>query len=218
MTVIQVLLIDRQEAMRERLRAALEGDLGIAVVGEAADAAAAALLVCKMQPHVVVIGLADSSGTDLLSYIRGFQRSIRVVVVALQSDPGHILRVLQAGAHGVLLRQVAGRALVDAVRAVHAGGIFISGGASAALLQDYVKPRSDTTMNSVLSRLSWRERQVLDMVVSGMTSKEIARQLAISPKSVDTYRSRLMSKIGVSNVLALMDFALENGLTRDSVA
>ncbi len=212
MTVLKVLLFDRQEMMQDQLRAVLESNAGIAVVGEAAEADMAAVLVCKLQPDVVVMGLADTSSADLLACIRDFHRCSRVVVLAAQSDPGHILRILQAGAHGVLLRQTSGGMLIDAVRAVQAGGTFISGEASAALMHDYIRPRSDMKMDIALGRLSSRERQVLDMVVSGMTSQEIARQLAISPKSVDTYRGRLMSKIGVSNVLALMDFALENGL------
>ncbi len=214
MTTIKVLLIDRQDSMRERLRAALHNHADIAVVGEAADAAVAAVLMVKMQPHVAIIGLSDLPGTDLLASICDFRHHCRVVVLATHSDPNHILGVLQAGAHGVLLKDSARQSLADAVRAVQAGGTFFSGEASAALMRDYVGPRKAISQRLTvdLARLSSRERQVLHMVVSGLNSREIAQQLAISPKSVGTYRGRLMAKIGVTDTPALINFAAENGL------
>lgn len=216
MATTTVFLIDEQAMVRAELRAALESEPGMAIAGEAADASAVASLVLKSEANVVVIGLADQESADVIRTIRSLQRGIRVVVLASQAESSQILRALQAGAHGIVLRHTCGEAIVDAVRAVQAGGTFIGDAASAVLLRDYVSQRSGMEITSPLQRLSQRERQVLDMVVSGMTSNEIAQHLVISPKSVETYRSRLMTKLGVRNVPGLVKFAIQSGLVQKS--
>jgi DNA-binding NarL/FixJ family response regulator len=215
---INVLLVDREAIMREGLREALESEPDIIVLAEAPDAGAALIRVGETKPDVIVVGLTDPNCADVVHTIRSSFRSCRIVVLSSQTEPAHLLQALKAGVHGILLRRVSGRTLVAAVRAVHAGGTFISGEASTALLRSYVMQASGMEIAGPLGRLSRRERQVLDMVVTGQNSSQIAQQLAISPKSVDTYRGRMMHKIGVNNLPSLLRFAAEHGLMQERVS
>ena len=211
-----VFLIDEQAMVRAELRAAFESEPGMAIAGEAADASAVASLLRITAANVVVIGLAERESADVIRTIRAGSAASALWCWRRRQSRTRSCRALQAGAHGVVLRHDGGHAVVDAVRAVQAGGTFIGDAASAALLKDYVSQRSGLEIASPLQRLSQRERQVMDLVVSGMTSSEIGRQLAISPKSVGTYRSRLMSKLGVPNVPGLVKFAIQSGLVQKS--
>lgn len=214
MKAITVVLVENQAIMREGLRAVLESAPDITVVGDTSTASSAVQLVQQLGPDVVVIDLAmaAASGIDGIRRMRSVRPSVRILILAAQEDPGSILWALQAGAHGVVLRRTSGRALIEAVVAMHTGGTYFSGEASDTLIRDYLEQRVGFGA-SPLSRLSERERQVLDMVVNGKTSSQIAELLAISPKSVDTYRGRLMKKLGTRDVPALVKFAIQHGLT-----
>lgn len=215
MSAITVLIIETQAIMREGLRAVLESAADITVVGDMSQASDAIELARQLSPDVVVVDLAvaAAAGIDAIRRIRSASPSTRVLILAAQQDSGTILRALQAGAHGVVLRRTSGAALIEAVRAVQSGGTYISGEASDALIRDYLEQRTGLVIGSPLHRLSQRERQVLDMVVNGKTSSQIAELLAISPKSVDTYRGRLMKKLGTRDVPALVKFAIQHGVT-----
>ena len=215
MNAITVLLSEPQAIMREGLRAVLEGAPDITVVGDVANAGDASVLVQQLRPDVVLVDLAVTAveGIDALRRIRAASSATRILILAAQQDAGTILRALQAGAHGVVLRRTSGKALIEAVRAVQSGGTYISGEASDALIRGYLEQRSGLAVASPLHRLSQRERQVLGMVVNGQTSSQIAEVLAISPKSVDTYRGRLMKKLGTRDVPALVKFAIHHGVT-----
>lgn len=215
MDVITVLLSEPQAIMREGLRAVLEGAPDIKVVGDVANVNDASTLAQQLNPDVVLVDLAipTGEGIDAIRRIRAASPIARILVLAPQQDAGTILRALQVGVHGAILRRTSGKALIEAVRAVHSGGTYISGDASDALIRDYLEQRSGLTTAGPLHRLSQRERQVLDMVVNGQTSSQIAEVLAISPKSVDTYRGRLMKKLGTRDVPSLVKFAIQHGVT-----
>lgn len=215
MNAITVLLSEPQAIMREGLRAVLEGAPDIIVVGDAANAGDASVLVQQIKPDVVLVDLAVAAGESIeaLRRMRAASPATRILILVAQQDAGTILRALQVGAHGVVLRRTSGKALIEAVRAVRSGGTYISGEASDALIGDYLEQRTGLAPASPLHRLSQRERQVLEMVVSGKTSSQIGALLAISPKSVDTYRGRLMKKLGTRDVPSLVKFAIQHGLT-----
>jgi RNA polymerase sigma factor (sigma-70 family) len=120
---------------------------------------------------------------------------------------------LQAGARGYLLKESAGIEVVNAVRAVYAGHRYLSQKISDSLIDDYVRQRQAAEAKSPLARLSPREREVLQLVVEGKSSAEIADTLSLSVKTVETYRTRLMHKLGVSDLPALVKFAIQHGLT-----
>ena len=125
----------------------------------------------------------------------------------------HIFQALQAGVYGYLVKETAGIEVVDAVRAVTAGRHYLSEKISEKMIDDYLRLREDIGARSPLERLSPREREVLQLVVEGKTSAEIAEVLFLSPKTVDTYRSRLMQKLGIPDLPALVKFAIQHGLT-----
>jgi DNA-binding NarL/FixJ family response regulator len=208
-------LVDRETIMRAGLREALESEPDITVVAESHDVASALMSIRETRPDVIVAGLTDPDCADMMRGIRSSFRATRVVVLSSQPEPAHLLRALQAGVHGILVRWVSPGTVADAVRAVYSGGVFISREASALLLQSYVRQAGSMTVAGPLNRLSQRERQVLEMLMRGQNSNQIAQQLAISPKSVNTYRGRMMHKIGVSNLSGLMTFAVEHGLFQE---
>jgi DNA-binding NarL/FixJ family response regulator len=164
----------------------------------------------ELEPDVLVLRIVDAAGLELLRHMRSAHGELRTVVATSQTDPGLLYRALQAGAQGVVSYRLAGETLGAAVRAVYAGGTFISHDASTALLNSYLGQGKG--LRGPLQRLSRRERQVFDLVLEGRTSSQIAVQLAISPKSVETYRGRLMAKCGVRNLPGLLHFAAEHGL------
>lgn len=208
---IKVLLVDQAD-QAGRLRQALENEPELALVGSAPESRLADLDLTELRPDVLVWRLNEIQELDLLPRIRTSYRRLRVVVVLPQTDSFWLHQALKAGAQGVLSDRLTDRSLADAIRAVNAGGTFISGEASNALLNDYLGLYGGVKTGP-LQLLSQRERQVFDLVLEGKTSVQIAQQLAISSKSVDTYRGRLMFKIGVTSLPGLLAFAVENGLT-----
>jgi DNA-binding NarL/FixJ family response regulator len=137
--------------------------------------------------------------------------STQVLVLSMHSTTEHIFRALQAGARGYLLKDSAGAEVVDAVRAVHAGRRYLSQKIASAVIDDYI---SDRQRASPLDSLSRRERQILQMVAEGKSSAEAAVILFLSPKTVDTYRSRMMQKLGIADVPSLVKFAIQHGVTQ----
>jgi two-component system response regulator NreC len=209
MAAIRVLIAD-QTSPEIELGAALFQQREIVVVGAATYVQLVDLDLRELQPDVLVLRIVDATGLDLLRNIRSAHGWLRTVIATPQTDSGLLYRALQAGAQGVVSYRLAGETLGDAVRAVYAGGTFISQDASAALLNSYLGLGGGA--RGPLKHFSRRERQVFDLVLEGKTSSQIALQLAISPKSVETYRGRLMAKCGVRNLPGLLHFAAEHGL------
>lgn len=210
MAVIRVLVADQAIPEAEPY-AALHSQREIVVVGAVKGEYLVDMDLRELKPDVLILRLVDATGLELLRSIHSAHGWLRILVASSQTDPDFLYRILQAGAGGLVSYRATGEALGDAVRAVHAGGILISRDLSTALLSGYLDLGGGMGKRWPLQRLSRRERQVLDLVLEGKTSNEIALDLAISPKSVGTYRGRLMSKFGVSNLPGLLHFATENG-------
>ena len=134
----------------------------------------------------------------------------KIVMLSMHSTVEHVFRALQAGALGYLRKESAGSEVVDAVRTVHAGRRYLSQKITESVVDDYIRKR---TVDSPLESLSQREREILQMLVEGKSGTEIARLLHVSPKTVDTYRSRMMQKLGIGDLPGLVKFALQHGLT-----
>jgi DNA-binding NarL/FixJ family response regulator len=208
---IRVLLADDHAILRDGLRALLHSTEDIRVVAEAADGREALRLALDFDPHVAIMDIAmpELNGIEAVRLLREKRPATRVVMLSMHSSAEHVHRALAAGAAGFLLKEAAGGELVTAVRAVHAGNRYLSR-AIAEFAQGRLAPGDSLTP---LESLSGRERQVLQLVVEGKSSAEIARIVHLSPKSVETYRSRLMKKLGVTDVPALVKFAIQHGLT-----
>jgi len=212
---ITVFLADDHAVVRDGLRFVLEAEPDIQVIGDAANGRDTVRQVVELRPDVVVMDIAmpDMNGIEATWEIGQVCPSTQVVILSMHSTTEHIFRALQAGARGYLLKESAGIEVVNAVRAVHADRRYLSEKISDQLVDDYVRERQAAEAKSPLARLSPRERQVLQLVVEGKPSAEIAGILSLSLKTVETYRSRLMHKLGISDLPSLVKFAIQHGLT-----
>jgi len=213
--VITVFLADDHAVVRDGLRALLEAQPDISVIGDAANGRETVHLVTQVCPDVVIMDIAmpDLNGIEATRQIYEVCPSAQVIILSMHSTTEHVFRALQAGARGYLLKESAGIEVVNAVRAVHAGHRYLSQNISDWLVDDYVRQRQATEGKGPLARLSPREREVMQLVVEGKSSAEIAGILSLSLKTVETYRSRLMHKLGISDLPSLVKFAVQHGLT-----
>jgi DNA-binding NarL/FixJ family response regulator len=212
---ITVFLADDHAVVRDGLRFLLEAQHDIKVVGDAANGRDAVRQVAQLCPDVVIVDIAmpDLNGIEATQQIRETRPSAQVIILSMHSTTEHVFRALQAGARGYLLKESAGVEVISAVRAVHAGRRYLSEKISDQVIDDYVRQRDAVEAESPLARLSPREREVLQLVVEGKSSAEIADILFLSPNTVETYRSRLMQKLGISDLPGLVKFAIQHGLT-----
>lgn len=212
---ITVFIADDHAVVRDGLTFMLAAQPDIDVIGDATDGHHAVQQVEELKPDVVImdINMPILNGIEATHQIRKGSPSSQVIILSMYATNEHIFRALQAGVCGYLLKETAGVEVVDAVRAVHAGRRYLSEKISEKMIDDYLRLREDVGARSPLERLSPREREVLQLVVEGKTSAEIAEILFLSPKTVDTYRSRLMQKLGVHDLPTLVKFAVQHGLT-----
>ncbi len=210
---ISVFLADDHTIVRDGLRYLLEAHGGIKVVGEAGNGRDAVMAVKKLRPDVVIMDIlmADLNGIEATDRICQECPATRVVILSMQSSSESILRALRAGARGYLFKESAGRELVQAIHAVHAGHRYLSAKVSDEVVSACLK--QEEAFRNPLAVLSLREREVLQLVVEGRTSAEIAGTLYLSVKTVDTYRSRLMKKLNIGDIPGLIKFAIQQGLT-----
>lgn len=211
---IKVLLADDHAILRDGLRALLEAEGDIAVAGVCADGLAAVHAACQFAPDVIVmdIGMPGISGIDAARRIRERNADARILMLSMHGSSEHIHRALQAGARGYLLKESAGGEVVAAVRALHAGRRYLSEKITQTAIDTFIL--DDGHAASPLDSLSDREREVLTLIADGRSNAEAARLLSLSVKTVETYRSRLMQKLNLDSVAALVKFALEHGLTQ----
>ncbi|MCS7062058.1 MAG: response regulator transcription factor [Anaerolineae bacterium] len=212
---IRVFLADDHAIVRDGLRVLLEAQGDIQVVGAASDGRQTVELAKQLLPDLVIMDIAmpGLNGIDAAEHIRRACPSVRVLMLSMYSTAEHIVRALNAGAQGFLLKESAGAEVVQAVRSIVAGRPYFSEKILDAGILPLADRRLGAPFKSPLDRLSARERQVLQLVAEGKTSAQIAGMLHLSPKSVETYRSRLMHKIGVNDLPALVKFAVQHGLT-----
>ena len=209
---IRVLLADDHAVIRDGLKALLQRTADIIVVGEAANGRDAVRCSDDLKPDIVIMDLTmpGLNGIEAVRLLRGKCPATHVVMLSMHSDVEHVFRALEAGAMGFVLKESAGEEVVAAVRAVHVGQRYLSRSIEAPELAERSLARSP------LDSLSAREREVLQLVVEGRSSAEIAATIHLSPKTVETYRGRLMAKLGVRDLPGLVKFAIEHGLTPPS--
>ena len=171
-------------------------------------------MVDEYQPDVAImdISMPELNGIDAMSQMLPRHPNIKVIVLSIHETKPYVYRALKAGARGYLLKETAGLEVVDAVRAVYSGERYLSQRISDLLTDISFRSLDGSKEVSPLEQLSPREREILQLVAEGKTSQEIGERLSISSKSVDTYRSRLMRKIGVKDVAGLVKFAIQHGV------
>lgn len=208
---IRVLLADDHAMMRDGLQALLAATPDIEIIGAVGNGRDAVRQATVLKPDVVImdISMPDMNGIEAAELLRKKHPEISVIMLSMHSSSEHVYRAVSAGATGYLLKESAGEEIVNAVRTVHAGRTYM--GQALETLERRSGPR--TGDGGPLASLSTRERQVLQLVVEGHSSAEIATLVHLSPKSVETYRSRLMKKLGIADVTGLVKFAIQHGLT-----
>jgi DNA-binding NarL/FixJ family response regulator len=210
---IKVVLADDHAIVRDGLRALLEAKPGISVVGDASDGKQVLSQVNELQPDIVVMDILmpELNGIEATKRILESSPQVRVIILSMLGTADHVFRALQAGVRGFLLKESAGREVVDAVEAVYSGDMYFSRPITNTLVNDYMQMRQETDADTI-EKLSLRENEILCLVVEGKTSAEIGRDLHLSPKTVESYRSRIMQKLGVSDLSELIKYAIKHGL------
>ncbi|MBI5384812.1 MAG: response regulator transcription factor [Verrucomicrobia bacterium] len=212
--IAKILLVEDHEIMREGVRLLIGREPDLQVVGEAADARTALELTGRLHPDLVVLdlGLPDAHGTDLARRILEHQPSARLIILSAQGDPDLLKEALEAGVSGYVLKANSSDELVRALRAVAAGRMYLCPELCSTMLTGY-KRLLETPNRPSPGDLSERERGVLRLLSEGRTTKEIADELGLSTKTIETHRLRIMEKLGVHSVAELTKHAIRLGLT-----
>jgi DNA-binding NarL/FixJ family response regulator len=210
---MKILLVDDHGIIREGLSKLLQ-QAGHEVVGEATDGRSAVKLAAELEPDLIVmdIGMAGMNGIDATREIVTRRPTTRVVALSMHSDPTYVARMLQAGARGYLLKESAFDELVDAIDECQRGGIYLSRKITGVVVGDYLDRMTDAPKPPPVS-LTPKEREVLQLVAEGKSTKEIAKLLFISVKTVETHRQNIMNRIGIRSIAQLTKYAIRQGLT-----
>lgn len=212
---IRVLLVDDHIVLRAGLRALLESEEDMVVVGEASTGEEGVEAVKRIRPDVVVMDLTmpGAGGLEALKQIKELDVPSRVLVLTMHSEDEYLLAVLEAGGSGYVRKTSADHDLTAAIRTVAKDEVYLYPSAAKLLLQGF-KLKADEMENDPINRLSARERDVLQMTAEGFSSTEIGSKLFISPKTVDTYRARVMEKLSLTHRSELVRMAVKAGMLR----
>ncbi len=211
---IKVMLADDHAVVRDGLRLVLESRDDMTVVGDVANGREAVETAQQLNPDVLVmdISMPELNGIEATRQIKAQSKHIQVLILSMHATSEHIYQALQAGAIGYLLKDSAGKEVVEAVLSAARGERYLSKRIADTMLNDYIE-RREPPRESPIERLSTREREVLQFVVEGHTSIEIGEALHLSPKTIDSYRSRLMAKLEIRDIPNLVRFAIAHGIT-----
>ncbi|HET9798821.1 MAG TPA: response regulator transcription factor [Gemmatimonadaceae bacterium] len=215
---IRVVLVDDHAIVRTGLKAVLAEAGDIAVVGEASGGNEAVALLEHVAADVAVMDLSmsDGDGLSATSALTAAGAGPRVLVLTMHSEEAYLEAVLEAGASGYLGKATADRELVEAVRAVSRGEIYVQPSAARVLAQGARRREERASERARYERLTDRERSVMKLIAEGYTAPEIGGQLAISPKTVDTYKQRINDKLGLAHRADYVRLALKLGLLQAS--
>lgn len=210
----RVLLIDDHKMMRDGLRALLAGSTDMEVVGEAADGRTGLDLVRTLSPDVVVmdVGMPDLNGIEATRRIRAEHERVRVIALSTHTDKRYVHHMLEAGACGYVLKIGAYDELLRAVRAASQGKTYLSPEIAGSVVDRSTTPHPGVDV-SAYSKLGAREREVLQLVAEGKTSAEMAQEMHISIKTVETHRRNIVQKLGLHGTAELTKYAIREGLT-----
>ena len=208
MSNTRVLLADDHAVVREGLKALIGGHPGFEVVGEAADGPAAVALAAELDPDVVVVDVSmpGLNGAEVTARLRQAKPDRKVIALTVHEERGYLRALLEAGAAGYVLKRAAADELVQAIRVVAAGGTYIDPALAATVVDPYVG-----RVGAAAAELSDREAEVVKMIAQGYSNKEIAAKLALSVKTVETYKARSLEKLGVRTRVGLVRYAAERG-------
>ena len=207
--MIRVLLADDHVLVREGLRALLAKEEDIQVVAEAGDGREAVQAARRTRPDVAAMDLSMPllNGVEAVRQMAAWERPPRAILLTVHAEDRYVLEALRAGVRGYVLKKQAAADLVRAIREVSGGGVYLSPGISAAVVEAVRSPRSVPE-----EPLTVREREVLQLVAEGKTTKEIAVLLGVSVKTADAHRTRLMQKLDIHDIASLTRYAIRQGM------
>lgn len=213
---IRVLLADDHAVLRSGLRLLLTSQNEFEVVGEASSGIETLSLAEQLHPDLILLDLSMPAvgGLDALPTLRKLVPSTRILILTMHDDPQYLRQALKHGASGYVLKKAVDAELLSAMRSVLRGEVYVHPSMTRILLEGMLPEGRSTNENDSWGSLSDREQAVLKMVALGHTSTEIAEQLSLSAKTVETYRARGMEKLGLRTRAALVKFALHEGLIR----
>ena len=211
---IQIFLADDHGIVRCGLRALLETEPDLLVVGEATSGRAAISEVLRLRPDVAVIDIAmpELNGIEATRQIHEAAPAVHVIILSMYATREHIYQALKAGARGYVLKEAVGSELIEAIHAVYKGQRHLSPKIAEEIIEEFIVQHETGDVASPLEQLSPREQVILQLVAEGKTSNEIAKILFLAPKTVEAYRSRLMQKLGLHDLPSLIRFALQHNL------
>jgi DNA-binding NarL/FixJ family response regulator len=208
---IRILIADDHGVVAEGLKHLIEAQQDLEVVAIVGDGREAVRMAKETNPDVVLMDLSmpELNGADATRAILDRDDiKCRVIVLSMYAEREYVRRALKAGASGYVVKRSAAKEVVDAIRAVHAGQRYLSPRVADVVIDDY----AGDGKADLLERLSAREREVLQLLAEGRTGAEIAQRLSLSQKTVETYRARLVEKLGIRDVAGLVKFAIQRGL------
>lgn len=211
---IRILLVDDHKIVRDGLRTLIEKEAGMEVVGEARNGREGLKLTRKLLPDVTImdITMPDMNGIDATRSILEEHPEIKVIALSMHSDRRLVSGMLEAGASGYLLKDSAFEELARAVRAVVAHQTYLSPSITDIVVKRFIG-KSTSVERSVFTDLTKREREVLQLLVEGMSTKEVASSLNVSVKTIETHRANIMDKLDIHSISELVKYAIREGLT-----
>jgi DNA-binding NarL/FixJ family response regulator len=207
-----ILIADDHAVVADGIRHLLAAQSDLEVVGTAADGAEAVRLAALLRPDLTLLDIVmpQMNGIDAAREIVRCNPEARIIMLSMYSDSERVYQSLQAGARGYVLKRDLSEELIGAIRQVAADGRYLSPSVTDTVISDYLHEKKPP---DALHELSSRERHVLQLLVEGRSAAWVARKLELSPRTIETYKARLMRKLGLSDLPALVKFAVRNGLT-----
>lgn len=211
---IKILLADDHKIVRDGLKSLIKKEVGMEVVGEADNGRKTVQLARDLEPEIIImdISMPDLNGIEATRQIVADSPDVKIIALSMHSDKRYVKGVLSAGASGYLLKDSAFEELVEAIRTVDTGRFYLSAGIVGVVVKDYVgsQANKDALTSDILSA---REREVLQLLAEGKSTKEIASDLHVSVKTIETHRQNIMQKLNIHTIAGLTRYAIREGLT-----
>lgn len=214
--MIRVLLTEDHTIVREGLCSLLENEAGIEVIGEAENGREAIDKVQQLHPDVVLmdISMPDLNGLEATRQIKQQFPEVKVLILTMHADEEYVFQILKTGASGYVVKQTAFEELVQAIKTAYQGHSFLSPLISQTVIEGYIRQAGTTTEENSYDILTNREREVLQLIAEGHSTRDIAERLYISVKTVETHRSHLMEKLDLHSTAELVKYAIRKGVIR----
>jgi len=214
---LRVLLADDHAIVRRGVRGLVQ-EAGYTVVGEASDGLEAIRLCEELHPHVLIldVNMPKRNGIDVAARLRSMERPPAVIMLSMYADESHVIRALEAGARGYLLKSSSDEDLVPALKAVFAGKPFFSPAVTGVLIEDYVHRLQMRGLTDTLELLTDREKQVLQLLAEGRSMKEVGAILNVAPRTVAFHKYRMMEQLRIRTSAELVQFAVKHGIVGDA--